>query len=100
MMLSTFFSSVTARALKEVVVYWFLTLFLTITIHLIIQETTLNSLFQLNVFLSIRDSLSSYFDNKNFDLNSGSLLSSSGTFLLDFVQFCSFLRILVHLSCV
>ena len=60
MMLSTFFSSVTARTLKEVVVYWFLTLFLTIAIHLIIQETTLNSLFQLNVFLSIRDSLSSY----------------------------------------
>ena len=60
MMLSTFFSSVTARTLKEVVVDWFLTLFLTIAIHLIIQETTLNSLFQLNVFLSIRDSLSSY----------------------------------------
>ena len=60
MMLSTFFSSVTARTLKEVVVYWFLTLFLTIAIHLIIQETTLNSLFQLIVFLSIRDSLSSY----------------------------------------
>ena len=60
MMVSAVSSTLTPRALEEVVVFWLLTLILTVVIHLMIQVYTLAvyNLFQLDALLSIRDIIS------------------------------------------